>query len=296
MRALVSNFISIMVMMTVVYFVLVLLLYLGQARLLYYPQIPSRAIGPGPDSIGLDYESVDLLTEDGIKLDAWFVPAHEPRGVVLFFHGNAGNISHRLDSLKIFHDLNLSTLIFDYRGYGRSEGSTSEEGTYRDADAAWRYLTESRGIPASQIILFGRSLGAAVAAYLASRQRPAGLIIESGFMSVPELAAKLYRWLPARWLARFNYPTSDYLQVASLPVLIVHSRDDEIIPFEQGKMLFEQARMPKQFLSLRGGHNDGFLVSGRNYVDGLNTFLAVAVGKKAPSAGAGPTSPEASAI
>lgn len=272
-REFVNSVISIMVMAAGAYALIVLLLFLGQARLLYFPNVPSRALGPGPDSIGLAYESVDLLTDDGVRLDAWFVPAREPRGVVLFFHGNAGNISHRLDSLKIFNDLKLSTLIFDYRGYGRSDGKVSEQGTYRDAEAAWRYLTEQRGIPASQIILFGRSLGAAVAAHLALQKRPAGLIIESGFVSVPELAAQLYPWLPARWLARFKYPTSEHLNVFSKPVLIVHSRDDEIIPFNQGRSLFERAREPKHFLELRGGHNDGFLISGQHYVSGLDAFV-----------------------
>ena len=278
-RAFVNSVISFVAMAAGAYALMVLLLFLGQARLLYFPNIPSRAVGPGPDSIGLAYERVELLTDDGVRLDAWFVPAREPRGVVLFFHGNAGNISHRLDSLKIFNDLNLSTLIFDYRGYGRSEGKVSEQGTYRDAEAAWRYLTEQRSVPASQIILFGRSLGAAVAAHLAHHQKPAGLIIESGFVSVPELAAQLYPWLPARWLARFQYPTGEHLKMLSLPVLIVHSRNDEIIPFDQGRSLFERAHEPKQFLELRGGHNDGFLVSGQRYVSGLDAFVVSVMDK-----------------
>ena len=275
----VNGVISIMVMAAGVYALIVLLLFLGQARLLYFPNIPSRTLGPGPDSISLVYERVELFTDDGVRLDAWFLPARNSRGVVLFFHGNAGNISHRLDSLKIFNELRLSTLIFDYRGYGRSDGKASEQGTYRDAQAAWRYLTEQRGIAASQIILFGRSLGAAVAAHLAHQQKPAGLIIESGFVSVPELAAQLYPWLPARWLARFQYPTGEYLDSVSLPVLIVHSRDDEIIPFDQGRSLFERAREPKQFLELKGGHNDGFLVSGPQYLSGLDRFLVSVIGE-----------------
>lgn len=269
-----NTLISIIVMAGGTYALILLFLFLAQSHLIYFPNIPSRALGPGPDSIGLAYETVDILTEDGIRLDAWYVPAREPRGVVLFFHGNAGNISHRLDSLKIFHDLNFSSLIFDYRGYGRSEGKVSERGTYRDAEAAWQYLTKERRIPASQITLFGRSLGAAIAAYLASRQRPAALIIESGFVSVPELAAQLYPWLPARWLARFRYPTGEYLKTVPAPVLIIHSRDDEIIPFVQGRSLFVRAREPKDFLELQGGHNDGFLISGQHYLDGLGAFLA----------------------
>jgi len=266
-------------MAAAVYAVVLLALFVFQAQLVFFPNIPSRAIGPGPDSIGLAYEPVEIITEDGIKLDAWYLPKQQPRGVVLFFHGNAGNISHRLDSLRIFSELNLSTLIIDYRGYGRSDGRVSEQGTYRDGEAAWRYLTEKRGIGAAEIVLFGRSLGAAVAAYVASRHMPGALILESSFVSVPDMAAVLYPWLPARRLARIGYPTGEYLQTVSCPVLIIHSRDDEIIPFEQGRKLFELARKPKHFLELRGGHNDGFLVSGQRYLDGFDNFLAASLGR-----------------
>lgn len=148
-----------------------------------------------------------------------------------FLHGNAGNISHRLDSLRIFHGLGLDVLILDYRGYGRSEGRPSEEGTYRDARAASRYLVEARGVAPERIVVFGRSIGAAIAAALAVEQRPAALILESGFTSVPDLAADLYPWLPARRLARLHYDTRARLPHVTVPVLIVHSRDDEIISF-----------------------------------------------------------------
>jgi fermentation-respiration switch protein FrsA (DUF1100 family) len=274
-----STVLSIVMLVAAGYAVVLLAAFAFQSRLVYFPNVPSRAIGPGPDSIGLAYESVEILTEDGVRLDAWYVPVREPRGTVLFFHGNAGNISHRLDSLRVFNGLGFATLIFDYRGYGRSEGAVSEQGIYRDAEAVWRHLNEKRGIPATEVILFGRSLGAAVAAYMASQHRPGALIIESGFVSVPDMAAEIYPWLPARWLARIEFPTGDYLQTVTCPVLVVHSRDDEIIPFDQGSRLFEVAREPKQFLELRGGHNDGFLVSGRRYLDGLDTFVAASLGK-----------------
>jgi fermentation-respiration switch protein FrsA (DUF1100 family) len=274
-----SNILSIVVMAAAAYAVVLLALFVFQSRLVFFPDMPSRTVGPGPDSIGLAFEPVEIVTEDGVKLDAWYVPAQQPRGVVLFFHGNAGNISHRLDSLRIFNALNLDTLIFDYRGYGRSEGKVSEQGTYRDGEAAWRYLREKRGIAAAEIVLFGRSLGAAIAAYVASRHTPGALIQESGFVSVPDLAAALYPWMPARRLARIKYPTGEYLKAVSCPVLIVHGRDDEIIPFDQGRKLFERAREPKHFLELPGGHNDGFLVSGRRYLDGLDSFLADSLGR-----------------
>ncbi len=269
-----NNVLSIIFLAAAAYVVILLALFFLQPKLIYFPDMPSRALGPGPDSIGLAYENIHISTEDGIRLHGWFVPSPSPRGVVLFFHGNAGNISHRLDSLNIFHELGFSTLIFDYRGYGESGGKISESGTYRDAEAAWRYLIEQRGITASEIVLFGRSLGAAVAAYLASHRNPAALVVESGFVSVPEMAARLYPWLPVRYLARILYPTGNYLSAASCPVLIAHSRDDEIIPYEQAEALFELAAEPKQLLTFHGGHNEGFLASGRRYRDGIDAFLS----------------------
>ncbi len=257
------------------YALIVLLMFLGQSRLLFLPNVPSRALIATPDSIGLDYEALKIQTKDGVILDAWFVPAPNARGTLLFFHGNAGNMSHRLESVRIFHELGLSTLIFDYRGYGQSEGKPSEEGTYIDALAVWRHLTEERAIPPSKIILFGRSMGAAVAAYLTDQHTPAGLILESGFTSVPDLAAQIYPWLPVRLLARIGYPTAEYVNGVESSVLIAHSPDDEIVPYTHALALFEQAHEPKTFLELTGGHNDGFLVSGSRYIDGLDRFVSL---------------------
>jgi len=256
------------------YAVLAATLFLYQPNLLYFPGMPSREIVATPADIGLDFDPLTLTTRDDEQLDAWFIPASQARAVVLFCHGNAGNIAHRLDSIRLFHDLGLSVLIFDYRGYGRSSGKPSEQGTYLDADAAWDYLLGERGIPPGKIILFGRSLGAAVAADLASRQGASAVILESAFTSVPDIAATLYPWLPVRWLSRYRYDTGKKLAAIHSPVLIVHSRDDEIIPFINGERLFAAANEPKQFLELRGGHNDGFMVSGKEYIQGLDKFLA----------------------
>ncbi|OGQ97864.1 MAG: lysophospholipase [Deltaproteobacteria bacterium RIFOXYD12_FULL_57_12] len=257
------------------YAAIVLVFYWAQPRLLYYPELPGRAIDSRPDSIGLPYEEVAIQTEDGVRLAGWFLPGRQGRGALLFFHGNAGNISHRLDSLRIFHQLGLSVLIVDYRGYGQSTGTISEQGLYRDAEAAWRYLTENRRFASRDIVVFGRSLGAAVAAGLAARQAPGALIVESGFTSVPDLATELYPFLPVRWLCRFRYDTREFLRDARCPVLVVHSRDDEIIPWRHGHRLYEAAAGPKQFLEIRGGHNEGFLVSGTHYTTGLEGFLSM---------------------
>jgi len=257
----------------VLYAVLVAFLWLRQESMLFLPGIPSRAVLATPADIGLDYEALRLPTADGEELDAWFIPARRERAVLLFFHGNAGNISHRLDSLRIFHGLGLSVLIIDYRGYGQSTGRPTEQGTYEDARAAWRHLVEERNVPADRIIFFGRSLGGAVAAWLAAEHPPRGLIVESTFRSVPDMAAELYWFLPVRRLARIEYPAETLLRSVQAPVLVVHSREDEIIPFRHGEALFAAAREPRQLLELRGGHNTGFLRSEREYVAGLEAFL-----------------------
>ena len=259
------------------YCALALYVFLMQPKLIYYPGIPSRTLEVTPAVIGMDHEELTLITTDGEQLHAWFIPHPQARATLLFAHGNAGNISHRLDSIQVFHDIGLNVLIFDYRGYGQSTGKPSEKGTYRDADAAWAYLTVTRGIDPGKIILFGRSLGAAVIADLAARVAPAGVILESAFLSVPEMAATIYPWLPVRWLASYRYDNGEKVARITRPLLIIHSRGDEIIPFEQGERLFQQASEPKQFLELRGRHNDGFYVSKDEYLMAMGVFLESAL-------------------
>jgi len=247
--------------------------YFMQSRLIFYPNIPGRALVATPEDIGLPYENIEFVTEDNIRLHGWYIANQQAKGSLLFFHGNAGNISHRLDSIKIFHRLQLNVFIIDYRGYGQSEGKTTEKGTYLDAQAAWNYLINTRGISEKQIIIFGRSLGASIASWLASKHAPAALIIESGFSSVPSMGQRLYPFLPIRWLAHYKYNTKHYVKNVSRPVLVAHSRYDDIIPYEEGREIFLAAAQPKQFLEMRGGHNDGFIVSGSAYINGLQLFI-----------------------
>ncbi len=150
------------------YGLIIVVVYLMQSRMLYLPNVSGRELVMTPSDVGMDYEDVSIETADGVTLHGWFVGGPSAQ-VLLFFHGNAGNISHRLDSIRQFHNLGLSVFIIDYRGYGQSSGKTTERGIYRDANAAWRYLTEDRGVPASNIVIFGRSLGASVAAHLATQ-------------------------------------------------------------------------------------------------------------------------------
>lgn len=254
------------------------LLFFFQERLVYFP---TRTWDATPGDIGLPYEEVWLEVADGVKLSAWLVPLRQtqegtmdsPRGVILFFHGNGGNISHRLGSLELFHRLGLSTLIIDYRGYGQSEGSPGEQGTYLDAEAAWRYLVEERHIPPCQIIVFGESLGGAVAAWLAQTHTPGGLILASTFTSVPDMGAQVYPFLPVRLLARVRYNTLARLPEIRCPVLFIHSSDDEVVPYSHGQQLFAAANEPKKFLEIRGSHNDGLMMSAAEYEAGLADFI-----------------------
>ena len=246
--------------------------YFGQGRLVYFPE-PGREIRATPGDLGLAYQNLTLETGDGERLHAWFVPHDKARGAVILLHGNAGNISHRLDYVAMFHRLGLSTLIFDYRGYGRSTGKPSETGLYRDADAAWKYLVAERGIAAGRIVLFGESLGGAVAARLAAQERPAALVLASAFTSVPDLGSELYPWLPIRWLARMRYDTRAALRSVTCPVLVAHSPQDDIVPFRHGQALFAAAAEPKEFLETAGGHNQAFLFARPDWVDVFAGFL-----------------------
>jgi fermentation-respiration switch protein FrsA (DUF1100 family) len=263
---------SLLVSLLVAYAGVLVLVYLFQSQLVYFPGI-GRDVTVTPQSYGLAFEAVTLATEDGERLAAWWVPASRPRGTVLIFHGNAGNISHRLDYLAMFHKLDHNTFIVDYRGFGRSTGSPSEQGTYRDAEAAWRWLTGERRLGPGDIVVLGESLGGAVAAWLAARVQPRALILASTFTSVPDLGAQVYPFLPVRLLSRFSYDTMGAVRALKVPVLIAHSREDEIVPYAHGRALFEKAAEPKQFLDLKGGHNEGFLFVRAEWVAQVGAFL-----------------------
>ncbi len=257
-----------------IYVGLVLVMAVFQSRLVFLPDIAGRDLVATPERLGLPFESISLATPDGETLHGWWLPHPEPRATLLFMHGNAGNISHRLDSLEIFHQLGLNVLIYDYRGYGRSTGDPSEAGVYIDTRRAWDYLVEEHGIAPDEVVLFGRSMGGAIAAQLSTVVEAGGLIVESSFTSVPDIGAEAYPWLPVRWLARIDFPTLDYVSKSHAPVLVVHSPDDKIIPFSHGRQIYEAAPEPKQLLEIQGDHNTGFIRSGALYRDGLDRFIA----------------------
>jgi len=261
---------TIFIYLTAGYTLIVLLFVVFQDRLLY---IPGRHSGETPEKIRLDFESVTLTTVDGESLDGWWIPAERERAVLLFCHGNAGTIADRLYSIRQYHNMGLSVFIFDYRGYGLSTGKPSEEGLYRDVEAAWDHLTGKRYIAASSIVVFGRSLGAAVATWIACKKQPGALILESAFTSVPDIASDLFPFLPVRTLARPRYDNVQIVSSLEVPKLFIHSVDDEIIPFTHGRHLFDVAAEPKAFCQISGGHNDGFYVSEPHYLAGIESFL-----------------------
>ncbi len=254
-----------------VYLGLGLILYLMQSKFTFQP---TRQLLYNPGDIGLEYEKVQLKTPDNLLLSAWYIPAKNAEFTILFCHGNAGNMMHRLDTLNIFYEMGVNCLIFDYRGYGNSQGKPTEEGVYTDAQTAYDWLINEKKISPENIILFGRSIGGSVAAHLANNVKVKGLILESCFTSYADIGRKFYPYMPVKLVAKYSFNTFEYVKKLECPILVIHSRGDEIIPFELGLRLYEQAaNEPKEFLEIFGNHNEGFLHTGQAYRDGLKKWL-----------------------
>ncbi len=253
-----------------IYVGIVLLASLFQGWLIFQPR---KRLHGDPAVIGLPYMDIWLRSSDDVRIHGWYIPSGRQGKTLLFFHGNAGNISHRLDSLAIFHDFGLNILIVDYQGYGNSEGKPSEKALYLDGNAAWNYLTGDLNIPSGDIIVFGRSLGGAVAMELAYRYSPGGIILESSFSDMAEVAAEHFPFLPVRWLLRHRFDLSEKIKWIGCPSLVIHSPNDEIIPFRFGERLFTDLPEPKIFIEIEGDHNTGFLLSIGKYRQGLWEFI-----------------------
>jgi len=239
---------------------------------------PYRELEANGSELGRPLEDVYFQTADGLKLNGWFFPADKDSSrqhlVYLLCHGNAGNISHRLEHVAALLETGASAFIFDYRGYGRSEGRPSEEGTYLDGQAARRWLGE-KGFAATNIIVLGESLGGGIASELALREASGGLILQSTYTSVTDLGAELFPWLPVRWLGVIKYDTHSKLPRIKAPVLVMHSRADGLIGFHHAEKNFAAANEPKLLWEIVGRHND-FLEAGRErYLAGLHKFLAL---------------------
>ena len=233
---------------------------------------PTKNIELNPESINLPFEDIFLETKDNIKINGWFIPYNNAKYTVLFCHGNAGNIADRLDKISLFHGLGVNIFIIDYRGYGRSQGKPSENGFYLDAKAGYDYLVNRRYIKPSHIILYGESLGGAVAIDLASKVEIGGLIAEGTFSTVRDMAKKFYPFLPS-FLFSNKFDSLTKIKAVYAPKLFIHSKDDEIVPFTLAKKLYHAAGEPKQFVEIIGEHNTAFLDSGQAFLSKINSFI-----------------------
>ncbi len=243
-----------------------------EEQFIYYP---TREIGDTPARWKLPFEEAFFPTADGLTLHGWFVPREGARTTLILVHGNGGNISHRLEMMALFHTrLNAHLFIFDYRGYGKSGGAPSEEGTYQDGEAALQYLGARRDVDPRRIVYFGQSLGAAVAVEMALRHPPLGLILEAPFTSVQEMTNRAIPLLPLGFLFRTRYDSLSKIGRVTAPLLLLHGDRDTIVPFEMGRRIFEAAGEPKEFYTIRGAdHNDTYFVGGEAYLTTLARFI-----------------------
>ena len=261
-------------------YLICLILLMGASFCLFYPKMenffvffPETSFDRTPNELNLDYKEVYFHTEDGKRIHGWFFPLKKEFPVILFCHGNAGNISHRLDNIRLLLDQRLQVFIFDYRGYGKSSGRPSEKGLYLDGLAAYDYLIKREHIPSTNIIPFGRSLGATVAIEISLKRRVKSIIIESAFTSIREMARTIALFYPFSFFLPAHYNNLEKIGQVSIPKLIIHGKDDEIVSFSMGEKLFEAAKAPKYFFPVKdAGHNDTFVVGGRKYFEGIAAF------------------------
>ena len=214
-----------------------------------------------------------FTTEDGIKLHAWFAKKDTAIATLIISHGNAGNLSHRLEIIRILYQTGFNIFMYDYRGYGRSGGEPSEDGLYRDGRAAFDHAVTIPGVDPKRIILWGTSLGGAVAVDVAVHRSPAGLILESTFSSAKDVAARAYPFLPARLIMRTKFNSIEKIERIHVPILFMHGNKDTIIPIDLGKKIFNAANEPKAFYEIDGAdHNDTYWVGGKRYIQHIREF------------------------
>lgn len=226
-------------------------LFIRQDRLIFRP---GPVLDRSPATIGIRHEPVRLAAGEGSTVAAWWVPGAAEAPAVVYFHGSEGNLTHELPAVAFLYALGVNALLVEYLGYDGDGVRPSEAGCYRTADAAWHHVTEQRGFPEGRVILFGHSLGAAVAARTAAGRQCAGLVLQSGFTSVRDLAARAYPYLPVRPFLRTRMDALERVRRGRCPLLVIHSRDDEHIPYEQGRRLFDESAGPKKLVTLRGSH------------------------------------------
>jgi len=250
-----------------------ILIRLMEPGLIYYPTRATEEFFQ-PEIKGVEVEDVFLHTEDGLRLHGWWIGAQDDRPTLLICHGNAGNISHRLDWIELLAKRGLGVFIFDYRGYGKSQGKPIEEGLYQDATAAYRYAIDERNVPPERFYLLGKSLGGAVALDLALREPCGGLILESAFTNIRDMARRMFGPLPVHWIAHSRYDNLGKMPTLKVPLLVIHGRRDSVVPFKQGERLCEAAPSPKRNLWLpNADHNDVYMVGSETYLEAIESFV-----------------------
>lgn len=254
-------------------------LWLLEERIIFHP---SREIFATPGSVGLAYEDVRIPTSDGETIAGWWIPAGPGATTILFLHGNAGNLSHRLDTVEALHREGFGVLIVDYRGYGESSGAPTEQGIYRDARAAWDHLVGARGLPPPRIVIYGESIGSAPALRLAADLRagglpgPRGLVLEGAFTSGAEMGRRILPFLPVGWVARTRMDNLAAVREIAAPVLFVHAGLDEIVPIAMGRRLHEaSASSLKLFVEVPGArHNTVWALASKAVAGAVREFAA----------------------
>lgn len=259
------------VLLVILVFCAVLLGYIRyvESKTVFFP---SHEIEVTPAFIKLPFREINLKTSDNLQLHAWFLP-RDGRYTMLFCHGNAGNISTRLEKLELLCSLGCSVFIFDYRGYGRSDGVPSERGMYLDTQAAYDYLVNELKVPPQQILIYGESLGGAAAVELARKSVNAGLILEGVFSRARDMARALYPFLPPI-LFTVKLDSLSKIKEVGAPLLFIHSPDDTLVPIALARKLYRAAPEPKYFSEIRGTHSTAFLDSRAQYLTALRMFIA----------------------
>jgi uncharacterized protein len=243
-----------------------------EEKFIFFPLVE---VSETPRNYGLSFEDVYIKTEDDVTLNGWFVAYPGASTTLLWFHGNGGNIGHRSQHLKLLHDkLKIHIFIFDYRGYGKSAGKPSEEGTYKDGVAALEHLRSRQDVEPKRIVLFGQSLGAAVATEIAVRHPGLALILEAPFTSIRDMARIAAPWLPIGSFLRTKYDNLEKIKKIRAPILVLHGDFDDVVPFDQGKRIFAAAPEPKEFYTIQGSrHNDTYIIGGEAYFKALKDFI-----------------------
>lgn len=254
---------------------------LSEKGLIFFPM---QQLEGTPRDFGLEYENVFFPAADGISLHGWFVPSSDPeeKTTLLWFHGNAGNISHRLENLALLHRyLNISIFIFDYREFGLSGGHISKAGTYLDAKGSWNYLVAERMVEPTDILLFGRSLGTALAVDLAVSEPCLGAVLEAAFTSSQDMLKRYFLGAIPPELSQSPYDSIAKIHLVRAPLLFIHGEYDEAIPVEMAQRLYERTQAPKSFYIVsRSGHNDTYVVGGSEYFRQWQVFLQQCQEKK----------------